>query len=77
MTNICKGICTREIYFPKKVVRNIKNSGYKRCSKCMMCLMTEETYCPCCRVRMKISPNNNQARKRHAEEKYFSSTHEV
>ena len=67
----CKGICNDPIYSPKKIVRDIQNTKYRRCSKCSMCLIYDGVYCPCCCIRLKVSPRNNNARKKHSKTKVF------
>uniref|UniRef100_A0AAT9JA25 ORF12 n=1 Tax=Nitrosopumilaceae spindle-shaped virus TaxID=3065433 RepID=A0AAT9JA25_9VIRU len=48
----CKGICTKPVYAHKKVVRDIKNTTYKKCSSCCLCISYEGIFCPCCRCRL-------------------------
>ena len=59
---ICKGKCIIK-YETKKTVVNARENGYKRCSKCLVFMKYEGTYCPCCGVRLKNSPRNNKSRK--------------
>jgi len=59
---ICKGKCIIK-YEIKKTVANARENGYKRCSKCLVFMKYEGTYCPCCGVRLKNSPRNNKSRK--------------
>jgi len=69
MSNYCKNICTNIMYNPKKLVRNVSQTLYKRCSKCCMFLKDVGIFCPCCGNRMKVSPSNNKSRKLYREEK--------
>jgi len=59
---ICKGKCIIK-YETKKTVANARENGYKRCSKCLVFMKYEGTYCPCCGVRLKNSTRNNKSRK--------------
>ena len=63
----CKNKCKNSIYSPKKIVRNIKETEYKRCSTCYICIKWEGVYCPCCSIRLKVSPRNNGSRKRYSD----------
>ena len=69
-TWICKGVCTNSEYETKKTVRGKLREDYRRCSICCVFLKYEGIYCPCCGVRLKVSPRNNCARKRYYKPKY-------
>ena len=64
---ICRHKCVESIYEPKKTVRGDLREKYKRCSHCYIFIKWEGIYCPCCCVRLKVSPRNNRARQRYAE----------
>ena len=49
---ICKGQCTRPEYEHKKIVKNIKNTPYKKCSTCHVCVKHDGIFCPCCNYRL-------------------------
>lgn len=61
----CKGSCKIQ-HEVKNVVRGEKN-GFKRCSICSLYIKWEGVYCPCCGVKLKMSPINNKARKAYRE----------
>ena len=69
-TWICKGVCTNSEYETKKTVRGKLREEYRRCSVCCVFLKYQGIYCPCCGVRLKVSPRNNCARKRYYKPKY-------
>ena len=64
--NTCNGICARD-YETKKLVRGVHKTDYKRCSKCCLFLKYAGIHCPCCGVRLKVSPRNSTARKMNRE----------
>lgn len=59
--NTCKGHCITLEH--KKLVRGVHRTDYKRCSKCTIFLKYAGTYCPCCGVRLKVTPRNSTARR--------------
>ena len=61
----CKGSCKIQ-HEVKNVVRGEKN-GFKRCTICSLYIKWEGVYCPCCGVKLKMSPTNNKARKAYRE----------
>lgn len=69
-TWICKGVCTNSQYETKKTVRGKLREDYRRCSICCVFLKYEGIFCPCCGVRLKVSPRNNCSRKRYYKPKY-------
>ena len=64
MSIFCKNVCRNPIYEYKKVVRNIADTDYKKCSKCCVCLKYEGSFCPCCGVHLSNRAKNNKARQR-------------
>ena len=60
----CKGVCTKPIYNHRKIVRDIKNTTYKRCNSCGVCISYEGIFCPCCRCRLST---RQKARKTRVE----------
>ena len=48
----CKNKCTAEEYNPKKTVRDIRNTLYKRCNGCEICIKYQGVFCPCCNMRL-------------------------
>jgi rRNA maturation endonuclease Nob1 len=58
---VCKGQCHLK-YTTRKTVVHASEKGYKRCSKCLVFIKYEGVWCPCCGVKLKISPRNNKSR---------------
>ena len=52
MAFTCKSICLKTEYDHKKTVKNIKNTPYKKCSNCCVCIKYEGISCPCCSIRL-------------------------
>ena len=58
----CKNKCTAEEYNPKKTVRDIKNTLYKRCNGCEICITYQGVFCPCCNMRLSTRQKSRKAR---------------
>lgn len=60
----CKGRCTKPEYEYRKIVRNIKNTPYMKCSTCCICIKYDGIFCPCCSFRLskrgKDNPKNKE-----------------
>ena len=67
MTLICKNICLHPEYAHKKIVRDLANTPYKKCSKCCLFIKYEGIYCPCCGVKLSNRAKNTIARRRRLE----------
>ena len=58
----CKDKCTAQEYNPKKTVRDIKNTLYKRCNGCEICITYQGVFCPCCNMRLSTRQKSRKSR---------------
>ena len=67
MTLVCKNICMHPEYAHKKIVRDLANTPYKKCSKCCVFIKYDGIWCPCCGVKLSKRAKNTIARRRRLE----------
>ena len=60
----CKDQCTKPEYEPKKLVKFLETSPYKKCTTCCIYIKWEGLYCPCCSYRLSKRAKNSVMRKR-------------
>ena len=60
--NVCKGICIRFKATGYKGRHRYEN-GQKLCPKCELFISCLDVRCPCCKVKLRITPRGNKARK--------------
>lgn len=68
--NICKGICVR---FKDKSYkgRNKYEIEQKGCTKYNDFIFHDDTQCPCCACKLRITPEENKSRKKLQETRNF------
>lgn len=66
--NVCKGICVRFKAIGYKGKHRYEK-GQKLCSICASFLDYSGTRCPCCMVKLRITPRENRARKKIHEKR--------
>ncbi|WP_081477517.1 hypothetical protein [Candidatus Nitrosarchaeum limnium] len=66
--NTCKGICVR---FKAKSCKNINRyeNGQKCCTICGIFIFHENTRCPCCGCKLRITPRASKSRKKLQKER--------
>ena len=66
---MCKGVCNQAVYEKKGTVRvgMSEKETHKRCSICCVFIKWSGVFCPCCGVKLKMSPRNNKARTTYAK----------
>ena len=62
MANVCKGICSQYKALGFKGKHKYVQ-GQKRCAMCEIFLYYEGIRCPCCGVKLRITPKGNKQRK--------------
>ena len=65
MTWNCKGVCLHPQYVHKKLVRNITQTPYKKCSTCCIFIKYDGIFCPCCGVRLSNRRKKNNSKDYH------------
>jgi len=62
MANVCKGTCVKFKALGYEGRHRYEN-GQKMCPVCEIFLIWEGIRCPCCTVKLRITPRGNKARK--------------
>ncbi|KEQ56298.1 hypothetical protein SCCGRSA3_01876 [Marine Group I thaumarchaeote SCGC RSA3] len=62
MATVCKGICVR-FRATGYVGKHRYEKGQKRCPVCEIFMTYPEVRCPCCSIKLRVTPRGNNARK--------------
>ncbi|MFQ5782444.1 MAG: hypothetical protein ACE5GR_05260 [Nitrosopumilus sp.] len=61
--NVCKGICSR-FKATGYEGRERYEKGQKRCPVCAIFITWRDVRCPCCSVKLRITPRTSRSRKK-------------
>jgi len=63
MSMVCRNLCER---LDSKIIvgKSIYEEGKKYCRRCEVYFLHDGSFCPCCGMRLRISPINKKGRNR-------------